>query len=246
MVNKEALLGQKFGKLTPYECITKFSGGKQRTFCKCKCDCGNDVMVRLEHMTSGASKSCGCWNKERASIANKKENVYRVEGDIAIFTTRDGREFCVDASDIERISPITWWIAVNGYVVGDVPYNMTDGKPNQTVYLHRYLFGDIEQDKCVDHIDRNVLNNRRNNLRLCLHKDNSKNTSIRSDNTTGYTGVYRDKRNGRWFSEITADGEKHYLGTFKNIEDAIVARSDAEKRYFGEFAPIRSGAEFRW
>ena len=40
-----------------------------------------------------------------------------------------------------------------------------------------------------------------------------------------------------WQAKIGVNGEKIFLGTFQNIEDAIKARLKAEKKYYGEFAP---------
>ena len=32
---------------------------------KCQCDCGNTTVVKRSHLLSGATKSCGCWQKEK-------------------------------------------------------------------------------------------------------------------------------------------------------------------------------------
>lgn len=222
----EELFGQRFGRLVPYA-IESRNGN--RDFLRCKCDCGNETVVRADHLKSGASRSCGCLQKERAGEANRLITPFEIVGNVAIGRTAQGIEFYIDAEDLEKVAGKCWSVNACGYLQTNL---YSQGK---TVLLHRIIMGDYEKGLCVDHIDRNKLNNMKSNLRLCRQKDNAKNTRIRSDNTSGHKGVY--KKNGRWFSEITADGERHYLGTFKNIDDAIAARVKAEERYFGEYAP---------
>ena len=45
------------------------------------------------------------------------------------------------------------------------------------------------------------------------------------------------KRLNKWRARITIDDTPIYLGIFENKDDAIRARLQAEKQYFGEFAP---------
>ena len=47
-------------------------------------------------------------------------------------------------------------------------------------------------------------------------------------NTSGYRGVYQNKKSEKWIAQITFKGKTHYLGSFTNIEDAINARDKAE------------------
>ncbi len=51
-------------------------------------------------------------------------------------------------------------------------------------------------------------------------------------NTSGYKGVYYDKRNNRWKAQIKFQQKVHALGTFYTIEEAIKARQRAEEKYF--------------
>ena len=90
-----------------------------------------------------------------------------------------------------------------------------------------------------DHIDRNELNNRKYNLRKCTKKDNNRNRSLPSNNTSGAMGVNWERRRNKWRSRIVVDEKEIYLGTFQNKEDAIKARLKAEAKYYGEFAPQR-------
>ena len=54
--------GQKFGKLTAIERDNNFSKNHKykHSFWKCKCDCGNEILVFLGHLQTGHTTSCGC------------------------------------------------------------------------------------------------------------------------------------------------------------------------------------------
>ena len=60
-------------------------------------------------------------------------------------------------------------------------------------------------------------------------------SKIRSSNTSGVTGVYRDKVREKWYAEITFKSKKYYLGRYNSKDDAIDARKEAEKQMFGDF-----------
>lgn len=92
----------------------------------------------------------------------------------------------------------------------------------------------------IDHENRNRGDNRFVNLRPADRAKNGWNANLKSNNTSGVTGVsYYDCR---WFSEIFVRGEKHRLGSFTNREDAVRARLNAEIRFFGEFSPNAAAA----
>lgn len=54
------LTGQRFGKLIVIEMLASNNLGKRT--CRCKCDCGNEVIVVGASLTSGHTQSCGCLN----------------------------------------------------------------------------------------------------------------------------------------------------------------------------------------
>ena len=49
-----------------------------------------------------------------------------------------------------------------------------------------------------------------------------------ASNTSGYSGVYRERKSGKWRAQITFKGKTHYLGRFDKLEDAVEARQRAE------------------
>lgn len=59
--------GQKFGRWIAVSLVRK-SG---KIFWKCKCDCGQIGVVRLDGLKNGRSKSCGCWNLEALSTGDR-------------------------------------------------------------------------------------------------------------------------------------------------------------------------------
>lgn len=52
------------------------------------------------------------------------------------------------------------------------------------------------------------------------------------NNTSGIRGVYFDKSTKSWRARISFKKTSIHLGCFKNINDAISARKDAEERYY--------------
>lgn len=54
-------------------------------------------------------------------------------------------------------------------------------------------------------------------------------------NTSGARGVYFEKRSNKWRARLTFKGKIMSFGSFARFEDAVFARKEAEKIYFGEF-----------
>lgn len=64
------ITGQKYGRLT----VLSYAYTKNKVaFWKCKCDCGNEKIVRGSHLKNGSIKSCGCFRKE---VTGKKATVH--------------------------------------------------------------------------------------------------------------------------------------------------------------------------
>lgn len=50
-----------------------------------------------------------------------------------------------------------------------------------------------------------------------------------ASNTSGHTGVYLNRKNGRWAAQITFKGKTYYLGSYDDKKDAILARKRGEE-----------------
>ena len=99
-------------------------------------------------------------------------------------------------------------------------------------YAHRlvflYMSGEVpDDDKQVDHIDGNGLNNSWGNLRLVTQAVNNRNQRLSSTNKSGHIGVSWRPDRGKWVVRI---GRKH-CGYFHNINDAALMAVAAYERY---------------
>ena len=86
----------------------------------------------------------------------------------------------------------------------------------------------------MDHINGNNRDNRRVNLRITTPNGNAKNNV--SKNKYGVNGI-RKTPHSKYQARITVDYKYIHIGTFETLDEAIFARKQAEKKYFGEYAP---------
>lgn len=89
----------------------------------------------------------------------------------------------------------------------------------------------------VDHINRNKLDIRRANLRVCKQADNCLNVPPRRDNKSGIRGVWFDALRNKWSAQISIRGQRYSLGRFDDKQAAVVARRAKEAELWGEYAP---------
>lgn len=127
--------------------------------------------------------------------------------------------------------------SVNIGFAGQIYARAKWGKGNKSAYLHRIIMN-CPEGKQVDHINRNSLDNRRENLRICSRGENAKNRKKGKNNKSGYKGVCQDKKTKKWVANISFGGKQYYLGLFKTKEKAYEAYCKKAKQWHGEFANL--------
>jgi hypothetical protein len=95
----------------------------------------------------------------------------------------------------------------------------------------------LEDDELVDHINRNKLDCRRENLRLANRSQNEANKAKGSRGVSRYKGVTLT-RNGKWKAEITVDKKRIYLGIFESEKEAALAYNNQAIQSFGDYAHL--------
>jgi hypothetical protein len=100
------------------------------------------------------------------------------------------------------------------------------------IRLHTLVF-----KKWADHIDRNTLNNKKENLREANNSQNTRNSNKFSRKCTSkYKGVSWSTKSNKWQAGISFNNKDIYLGTFKFEKIAAQAYNVKAKELFGEFA----------
>ena len=101
--------------------------------------------------------------------------------------------------------------------------------------MHRMVMG-AQAGEEIDHIDRNGLNNSRENLRFVTSSQNNMNQKVRNDNTSGHKGISWCPDREKYQVYINIDRKRKSLGRYKTLEEAIYVRDQAVKSYYGEYA----------
>ena len=155
-----------------------------------------------------------------------KQHIKR-EGNHYRYHCTNGRSFIFDECDLPFFMRTICTVDERGYVTA-----------NRKKDLITHLLTGAEKDMVVDHINGNPFDNRRCNLRIATRTQNHWNYRLSTRNTTGYKGIYKDKKSDSYHARICENGRRHYLGMFSSAMDAALAYDEAARMYFGEYATL--------
>lgn len=136
-----------------------------------------------------------------------------------------GKATLVDDEDFEYLSQWKWSVAA-GYA--------RRKKNNKCILLHRFIMN-APDNMQVDHVNMNILDNRKSNLRICTKSQNTANRNKPATNTSGYKGVYKINEN-TWTASIKVNNITKHLGRFDNAIDAARAYDKEAKKIYGIFS----------
>lgn len=147
-----------------------------------------------------------------------------------IIYAKGGEKILIDDCDYPLLSQFNWRVSnEHGHKYAIFSNNK----------MHRVIMGVVKTPEIlVDHRDGNGLNNTRSNLRKCTNNQNIMNQQIRSNNTSGYKGVYFQKKYRTYCSNIMSNGKKYHIGSFKTLIEAAIAYNKYATELHGEFARL--------
>ncbi len=171
------------------------------TVWRCVCDCDKVAYVPASQLLSGYVKSCGC-----LSHPPLKDYVGKRFGMLTVISyveKRDGQHIWRCRCDCGNETEVRQTYLQSGHTIscGCAQADM----------IRKNL-------KLVDGTSVTMLEAIKNGL-------------VSSRNTSGYTGVYREARNGKWVAQITFKRKTYYLGSYDKIEDAVNARKRGEEMH---------------
>lgn len=153
-----------------------------------------------------------------------------------------GKFALVDDEDFEYLTQ--WkWCAVRS----DTTFYAERGESGHHIRMHADIMNNPKGME-VDHRNRNGLDNRRENLRVCTNQQNKMNRGRFSSNTSGFKGVSLTDH-GTYQARIQVNKKRINLGSFADATQAARAYDKAANQYFGEFAwlnfPDYKNSKFR-
>lgn len=155
-----------------------------------------------------------------------------------------GRFTLVDKADVTRVAGYRWGFYPagsrrTGYAVHVYRVGFGRKAPLKKLRMHTLIVGPmLPLGVTVDHRNQNGLDNRRKNLRLANRTEQTANQPVRSDNASGFKGVYWSRAG--WSVELHVNGVAvlRKQGIFKMPEEAARAYDVAARKHFGAFACV--------
>ena len=137
---------------------------------------------------------------------------YEIFGDYAYIYVKyhgDYKLVTIDAEDVEKCKQLgIWSIDKNGYI----------SNCKTRTYLHRFVM-DAPKNVEVDHIYHDLLDCRKQSLRLANSSQQKMNTHLRKDNISGHRGVSFEPSRNKWVVRVQSHG-KLIRKRFASYEDA--------------------------
>ena len=256
------LTGQRFGRLVCLEPSPHRNkqGGTQWL---CQCDCGKQCLAATHQLLCGYKKSCGCLSHPPLKdyvgkrfgmltvleYAGKWDSMHRwrclcdcgnetIVGQTLLQSGRTKSCGCNGSPPMEDLT---------GKVFGKLTVLELAEWKNGTSYWHcrcecgnetkvRYAYlisGHTKSCGCLQNSIIKINMKFVDGTSVTLLEKAGK--RLLKNNSSGYNGVYLNRRTQKWTAQIGFKGKNYNLGSFSRIEDAVDARKKAEDRIYGEF-----------
>lgn len=208
-MSEKDLCGQRFGKLVVLQQTEKPQQCRTNAdYWLCRCDCGNETVVLGSNLLRGHTTSCGC--KKLRDLTGQHIGKLTVVGRSDRYMSRGKRQ-------------VRLWECICD--CGNITYKATDtltsGAENSCAECAAKYNAACAREN-AGYVD---------GTQLAKIKDMKPSAA----NTSGCRGVYFDRRKGLWEAIIIFRRKRQRLGYFKQYDDAVAARKQAENIVFGEF-----------
>lgn len=212
MGNQKNLVGKIFGKLK----VLKRKRENNRTYYYCKCDCGNELWMRADSLQK--SQSCGCVAEKTKFKA--KDITGLTFGRLKALEKTEKRDkhngsvIWKCQCNCKNITYVSETDLSQKIVSSCGCLGKENSRENMKKAVKKHLEEHIVEETNVPAISRKT---------------------VKSNNTSGFTGVTWDGSRNKWKAVITFKKKIYYLGRYDEKEDAIKIRKKAEEKYHKSF-----------
>lgn len=205
----EDIARQRYGKLVAVERVPSYKG---RTRWRCKCDCGNEKIVTKEALKAGKVKSCGCLRAISPGHLYK-DLTGQMFGRLTVLEPTERRD---------SKGSVFWRCRCDCGEETEVSADsLTSGNTVSCGCRKQEMLGSIQQsltfvdNTCIDYL---------------------RSRKSRSDNKSGHRGVYRI--GDKYRVNIGFQNKRYYLGTYRDFEEAVNVRQEAERELHETFLKL--------
>lgn len=150
----------------------------------------------------------------------------------------EGKWAILELPDYYRLCKYKWYVNGNGFKFYAFRNIIIGPGKTRMISMHREVMG-FPKGMLVDHRNHDSLDNRRSNLRIATH---SQNTCNKQDKRAGCSSQFRgaswDKKRKYWNVSVVREGKLVFFGRYKNELEAARAYDRAAIKFHGEFARL--------
>ena len=148
------------------------------------------------------------------------KNNYLTKGNITeIYFRKKTGFFVIDTEDLEKVSKYTWYLNDNGYACSRAN--------NKTIYCHHVVIGKPQNGLVTDHKNRNKLDNRKGNLRICTSSENNKNREFVEKYNKSIKYRHGVRKDTYRVDIHDLNNKTIYIGSYRTFEKAKEIRDKA-------------------
>lgn len=196
---------------------------------KFKCFCGNEFITGIYRVSSGNTKSCGCYKKHILKTKNK------THGDCYSELFRKWAAMLTRCYNKNRED--YKYYGGRGITVYD------KWKNDFTIFKKWALKNGYKEGLTIDRKNNN-LGYFPKNCRWVTHKIQMTNRGLQKTNTSGFEGVSFDKECKKWKAQISINNKRTRLGRFNTAEKASEtyqkAKKERNEQYLKEFEQLKT------
>lgn len=174
-------------------------------------------------------------------------NDYNVDGDVTkLILNNSDRLVLISTCDLENLKSLGYSFSYHkrsGYVCMTL-YCGPKGNRHAVIKhenIQTLVIGreNIPDGYNVDHINHDVFDNRRENLRVISFSDNSCNRGGENkNNRCGHRNVSWNSRRGLWQVSLMKNGRRIDGGLYEDPDEAGMVAEKLRREFYGEFAGV--------
>ena len=172
-------------------------------------------------------------DNRKINLSYNKGNEIINQNNVTKIKIASGEYLIIDKEDWSKVSNHTWYIDASGYGITNIM-----GDNGNKLRIHR-IITNAPEDKVVDHINHNTLDNRKCNLRVCDTINNTWNSRSRINSSSKYKGVTLIANN-KWLVSLRTKDKSFNIGVFTNEIASANAYNFHASQIFGEYAYLNT------